>query len=105
MTLPQVTSLIGRLIWPAVVLTIIFLYRAEILELGRRLAERVSHLSFAGVSIDLISASEAPGEAVSAVADFVQASPGPGVASSDAGTALQAAIVTSGAGFVTIHLH
>jgi len=103
-SLPEITSLISTLIWPLVVLTIVVIYRKEIIAFGGALSDRVSRLSVAGVTIELITASEAPETTVSAVVEFIDAATGPGVASSDAGSSLQAAIYTSGADFVKIDL-
>lgn len=106
--LPEITSLVGTIVWPLVLIVVVWIYRRQIPAVANAVGQRISRLSFAGAAVEFTTASEAPADAVSGVTAFIDARTTGAIASSagpnDAGSSMQAAIYTTDADFVKINL-
>jgi hypothetical protein len=65
--LTDVTSLLRVLLWPVVVLVLLLMFRRYLPDIVSGVAGRVSKVSLAGISLELVTASEVPRDPLSAL--------------------------------------
>ena len=102
-TFSQVTTLARITLWPIVVLVVLIFYHRPLSKFLAGLGGRISRVSFAGASVEIVPASEAPPILVSAVTEFMEASAA-GNIQSDVVSSLPIAINTTGAEYIKINL-